>query len=71
MGIVIVVAFFAALAVFGLAAGWQARTRAENVFYLACLLVGFVIVLLRSLNVPMPDPTMQLTLLAQEWGFGQ
>ncbi|SHK84538.1 hypothetical protein [Desulforamulus aeronauticus] len=52
-----------ALIILGLWPAWKLNSKRENVFTVICIGVSFTVLLLRSLEVTLPDPTRLLV----EW----
>ena len=60
MVLAIVCITFALVVLMGLWPSWKTRSKKENTFYMICICVSFVVLLLRSLEVSLPDPTQML-----------
>lgn len=52
-----------ALIVLGLWPAWKTNSKRETVFTVICIGVSFAVLLLRSMEIALPDPTM----LMIEW----
>ncbi len=60
MVIAIVCIAFALVALLGLWPAWKINSKRENAFYVVCIVVSLTIVLLRSMEITIPDPTKLL-----------
>lgn len=60
MVIAIVCIAFALVALLELWPAWKMNSRRENTFYVVCIVISLTIVLLRSMELALPDPTKLL-----------
>jgi hypothetical protein len=57
MEIAIIIVFFLTIIGLGFCRGFRNRSRRENAFYAICIALSMSILLLKSFDVPIPDPT--------------
>ena len=61
--VVAIVCIVFALIALGLWPAWKTQSKREIVFAVICIVISFTVLLLRSMEIALPDPTM----LMLEW----
>lgn len=57
MDIAIIILFFIVVIIFGFCRGIHHRTKSENAFYVLCIAISLSVLLLKSFDVAIPDPS--------------
>lgn len=69
MVLTIVCIFFALVTLLGLLPAWKTNNKRENIFFIICICIGFTVLLLRSMEIRLPDPTEIITELFRSVGI--
>ncbi|HMM06751.1 MAG TPA: hypothetical protein PKD52_08815 [Clostridiales bacterium] len=66
MNIAVIIIFFLFIIIFGFCRGLHHRTKSENAFYALSIVISLSVLLLKSFDVAIPDPTKFFTQLIHE-----